>query len=224
MTADFDPSAYTITIKRVTVDGERLFRATVAELPDAEEYGESHEEAYDLVIDTIESLYAIHQEQNLSFPEAQKDDGTYSGRVTLRMGTTLHRKAAMVAERERQSLNLFIVTTIAARVGAATAIAPSTHVTGSLPSIVQGVPVVTLDAISGYAAQALAQDVHLADTLLATMRHTEWAPLATAEASLIEMLTTAGAVTTERQPFARKLDVTPRKRHSGERRLVKDTR
>lgn len=221
MTTDFDPKAYTITIKRVTVDGERLFRATVAELPDVGEYGDSYEEVYELVIDAIESLHAIHLEQNLSFPEAQKEDGDFSGRVTLRMGTTVHRKAALTAEREGVSLNQFIVTTVAERVGAAMAIAPSASVTGSSPWIAQNIPFVTLGAIAGAEAQTFGQIVHIADTSFGTARHLEWAPLVAAKTNLMKILSTSDAAMTERHPFELKRDVTHPKRHSGKSRLVK---
>lgn len=222
--ADFDPNSYTITIKRVTTDGERLFRAIVAELPDVGAYSETYEEAYNLTIDAIRSLHKIHMEKGWAFPEVHEDEETFSGRVTLRMGTTLHRKAAMVAEREGVSLNLFIVTTIAARVGAATSIAPSAHVTGSPSWIAQGGPVVGVGALSGSAVQAFGQFFHIAGTSLMTERHLEWAPPVAAEANLMKVLSTTEAVMTERQPFVRKPDITHPRRPSGERRSMKVNR
>lgn len=129
--ADFDPSAYTITIKRVMTDGELLFRATVAELPDVDAYSETYEEAYNLVIDAVRSLHEIHAQEGRPFPEAYKDEGTFSGRVTLRMGTTLHRKAALIAEREGVSLNQFIVSSVAERVGSSSSSGSWAYFTGN---------------------------------------------------------------------------------------------
>ena len=53
-----DPYEYSITIKKVTLDGEKVFEATIAELPDVFEYGQSYKEAYELAIDTITTAAA----------------------------------------------------------------------------------------------------------------------------------------------------------------------
>ena len=46
---------YGITIRRVIKEGEDCFEARVRELPDVVEYADTHDEAYELVIDTIET-------------------------------------------------------------------------------------------------------------------------------------------------------------------------
>jgi len=55
-------------VRRDIFDGEVLFEARVKELPDASDYGESFEEAYDLAIDTIETTAAAYAEQGRAFP------------------------------------------------------------------------------------------------------------------------------------------------------------
>ena len=72
-------------MRRDIFDGEVLFEARVKELPDASDYGESFEEAYDLAIDTIETTAAAYAEQGRAFPPPQKPADDFSGRVTLRL-------------------------------------------------------------------------------------------------------------------------------------------
>lgn len=64
----FDPSRYTITVRHVMVDGSFTFRATVAELPDVADFGETQAEAYELVLDTIDALHLRAQEDGDAFP------------------------------------------------------------------------------------------------------------------------------------------------------------
>lgn len=65
---EFDPYAYSITVCRIDIDGERLFRASVLELPDVDAYESTYKKAYDLVIDAIEGLYALALEDGQAFP------------------------------------------------------------------------------------------------------------------------------------------------------------
>jgi len=104
-----DPHAYNITIRRDTFDGEVLFEARVKELPDVAEYGETHEEAYDLALDTIETAAAAYAEKGRTFPDAMVPADQYSGRVTLRLPRSLHRVLAESSEAEGVSLNQHLV-------------------------------------------------------------------------------------------------------------------
>jgi len=113
---DFDPHSYTITIKRVIEDGESLFKATIKELPDVIEYGDSYEEVYELAVDAINVLHEMASDMGHKFPDPSIDDERFSGRVTLRMPKSLHRSVAATAEVECVSLNQFLVATIAERV------------------------------------------------------------------------------------------------------------
>lgn len=58
----FDSNRYTITIRRAEFDGKTLYEAKVKELPDVAEYAESYEEAYALVLDSIETTAQVFAE------------------------------------------------------------------------------------------------------------------------------------------------------------------
>lgn len=117
---NFNPHRYTITIKLVTLDEGDQFEAVVAELPDLVEYGETCEQAYALVADSIEELYKAAKEQGRDFPApaASRAIEEYSGRITLRMAKSLHASASRLADMDSVSLNSWIVEAVAARVGA----------------------------------------------------------------------------------------------------------
>lgn len=67
-----DPYEYSIIIKKVVIDGKRLFGATVQELPDVIEYGNTYQETYELAIDTITTAAQMCAEANIPFPEPIK--------------------------------------------------------------------------------------------------------------------------------------------------------
>jgi predicted HicB family RNase H-like nuclease len=113
----FDPHAYAITVRKDEVDGEQLFRATIAELPDVEEYAPTYQEAYEFAIDAIETLQAMYEEEGRSFPTPSEEEREFSGRVTLRVPKSVHRQAATIAQAEGVSLNQWLVSTVALAVG-----------------------------------------------------------------------------------------------------------
>jgi len=78
-----DPHAYTISIQRVEIDGELYYEATVLELPDVADYGETYEEAYELAIDTIINTASALEEAGRKIPPPLRRQKEYSGRVTL---------------------------------------------------------------------------------------------------------------------------------------------
>jgi predicted HicB family RNase H-like nuclease len=112
----FDPFAYSITVRRETVDDEIQFVATVAELPDVSALADSHAEAVELVADAITELKIASDEDGKVFPSPAHVESEFSGRVTLRMERSLHRSAAAIAEIEGVSLNSFVVSALVARV------------------------------------------------------------------------------------------------------------
>ncbi|MCP4398932.1 MAG: hypothetical protein GY801_16735 [bacterium] len=63
-----DPYEYSITIKKVSIDNERLFEATIAELPDVVEYGQTYKDVYELAIDTITTSTNMCRESDTPFP------------------------------------------------------------------------------------------------------------------------------------------------------------
>lgn len=117
-----NPNAYTITVQEIEEEGDRIFEATISELPDAADYADTASEAYDLAIQTIETAAELYAESGRDFPTPRKREDEYSGRFTVRLPKALHAKANRCAEDDEVSLNLFFVTTIAEKVGYATAI------------------------------------------------------------------------------------------------------
>jgi len=104
-----NPCDYNIAIRRTHIDGEDLFEARVRELPDVTEYAESYQEAYELALDTIETTVEVLTEQGRPYPEPAAVVDEYSGRVTLRLPRTLHRRLAQEAEHDGVSLNQYLV-------------------------------------------------------------------------------------------------------------------
>jgi predicted HicB family RNase H-like nuclease len=100
-----DPTQYTITVRKGLFDDDECFEARVAELPDVAEYADSFDEAYALVIDTIETTAAIFEQQGKTMPLPFVPADNYSGRVTLRLSKSLHRALAKAASSEGVSLN-----------------------------------------------------------------------------------------------------------------------
>lgn len=113
----FDPEAYTITVRKETIDGEKLYVGKVAELPDVMAYEDSYEYAHTVLLEAIASLKEIANEQMRTFPVPFEAEGEYSGRVTLRITKSLHKSASLMADREGVSLNQFLNTVIAEAVG-----------------------------------------------------------------------------------------------------------
>ena len=93
------------------------FAAEILEFPGCYSSGETAEEALrnleDAATNWLEA--AISQGQYISEPS---DSGEAGGKVALRLPRSIHRKASQMAERDRVSLNTFLVDAIAARVGA----------------------------------------------------------------------------------------------------------
>ena len=121
-----DPERYNINLRRVTVDGEMLYEARVREFPDATEYAESAQEAYELALDTVEASLEVLQERGKTPPNPSETPEDYSGRVTLRVPKNLHRRLALAAEDEAISLNQYLVSLLAFHTGTAFS-QPSDH-------------------------------------------------------------------------------------------------
>ena len=108
-----DASAYNITVRKGSFDGEVCFEARVRELPDLREYGDTHGEAYELALDAIETTAKIFAEKGRKMPAPEVPEDEFSGRVTLRLPKTLHRGLATRAEEEGVSLNQLLVSVLA---------------------------------------------------------------------------------------------------------------
>ncbi len=120
-----DASRYTITIKKVDVDGQSLYLATVKELPDVGPYAETPDAAYALALDIIKTLFDMAKENGRKFPVPIEEEPEFSGRFSLRLPKSLHQKGAQIADVEGVSLNQYFVSTIAEAIGVRTAITKS---------------------------------------------------------------------------------------------------
>jgi predicted RNase H-like HicB family nuclease len=93
------------------------FTAQIVEFPGCIAQGDTPAEAYERLESTaeswIEAALAMHQE--IPPPSA---DAQFSGRFALRLPRSLHRQVAQLAELDGTSLNQFIVSTLAEKVGA----------------------------------------------------------------------------------------------------------
>jgi predicted HicB family RNase H-like nuclease len=109
---NFDPHAYSVQIKRTSVDDEMLFVGTVLELPHVRIFEENYRAAYDGVIEVIQGLYEDAQEAGKAFPTPAAEE-QHSGRMTLRMGPGLHARLDAKAKRDGLSQNSTAVALIA---------------------------------------------------------------------------------------------------------------
>lgn len=92
------------------------FSAEILEFPGCVAEGETVEEAISNLEAAARSWIEASLEQGLTIPEPAMNQG-YSGKVALRLPRGLHRQAARIAERDGTSLNQFLVTAIASRLG-----------------------------------------------------------------------------------------------------------
>jgi len=117
MNANFDPSRYSITVRRVALPEGEFYEASVKELPDVISYHTEAGAAYAEARDALVGLYEDAVEQGRPFPAPCAPPQTeHSGRVTLRMSKTLHAQIAQVAEMEDVSLNSLLNELVARRV------------------------------------------------------------------------------------------------------------
>lgn len=95
------------------------YTAVILEFPGCIAQGDTPQEAYehleDAAKDWIEAALDLKQE----IPSPSQSV-SYGGKVLLRLPKSLHRQLALIAEREGVSLNQFIVSALAEKVGAFT--------------------------------------------------------------------------------------------------------
>lgn len=99
-----DPEKYTFVIRRTDEDVEEPFVARVIEFPYIAGFGKTPKEAYDIAVDTIRSF----EEEKLSLPNPLPNINEFSGRISLRIPKSLHRKLATHAEVEGVSINQYL--------------------------------------------------------------------------------------------------------------------
>src|SRR5258708_2129148 len=111
-----DAERYAITVRKVRVEDEDLWRATVRELPDVAEFGDTRETAIELALDTIASLKEDALASGKAFPEPVEDDEDFSGRITVRLPKSVHREVVLEAEKEGISLNSYVIASLSCSV------------------------------------------------------------------------------------------------------------
>ncbi len=98
-------------------DDSGLYAAQILEFPGCFAEGDSIENAYRNLESAAESWIDAAESQGMEVPEPFASQG-FSGTVSLRLPRSIHKRAAEFAHRDGVSLNQFLVSAIAARVGA----------------------------------------------------------------------------------------------------------
>jgi len=98
-------------------DDTGRYAAQVLEFPGCLSEGATPDEAYTNLQQATENWVDAALSQGMAIPEPSATQG-YSGTVSLRLPKSIHKRAAQYARRDGVSLNQFLVSAIAARVGA----------------------------------------------------------------------------------------------------------
>lgn len=93
------------------------FHAQILEFPGCYAQGDTLEEAYSNLGKAAESWIDTSLAQGHEIPEPSSST-THSGRIVLRLPRSIHRQAAEMARRNETSLNTYLVSAVAAKVGA----------------------------------------------------------------------------------------------------------
>jgi predicted RNase H-like HicB family nuclease len=101
----------------VIPDGPNGFHGEVLEFPGCFAQGDTVDEAYANLENAAESWIGASLAQGHEIP-LPSSSLTYSGKIVLRLPKSIHRQAARLAERDAVSLNTYLVSAVAAKVGA----------------------------------------------------------------------------------------------------------
>lgn len=101
----------------VIPDGEGAYHAEILEFPGCYAQGDSPQEAYSNLEEAAQSWIEVCLEKGQPVPEPSSSLG-FSGHMLFRMPRSVHRRAARMAERDRTSLNQYVLTAVSASVGA----------------------------------------------------------------------------------------------------------
>ncbi|EGQ8054293.1 hypothetical protein HPX47_001652 [Vibrio alginolyticus] len=64
---------YNISVSQECLEGGLYYVARIQELPGVMEFGDTHEEAYELALDTLKTAYEMFSDQGMAFPEPQNN-------------------------------------------------------------------------------------------------------------------------------------------------------
>ncbi len=98
-------------------DEEGGFSAEILEFPGCFAEGDTADEAMQALDRAADAWIQAALDQGQAIPLPFRNQG-YGGKIALRLPRSLHRQATEFAERDGTSLNQFLVSAIAARVGA----------------------------------------------------------------------------------------------------------
>ncbi len=93
------------------------FFAEILEFPGCFAQGTTPEEAFQNLEQVAKSWIESALDQGQAIPQPSTNEG-FSGKLILRLPRSIHRRATRMAERDRTSLNQFLVAAIAERLGA----------------------------------------------------------------------------------------------------------
>jgi antitoxin HicB len=96
---------YKIIIQKDQYGG---FFAEVEELEGCMTQGETYQEAYENILEAMEGWLEVAIEKNIKIPEPESES-QYSGKFTLRLPKSLHRRLAQNAKKENVSLNQYAI-------------------------------------------------------------------------------------------------------------------
>lgn len=100
-------------------DESGTYTAVILEFPGCIAQGDTPQEAYEHLEDVAKDWIAAALDLKQEIPSPSQSL-SFGGKVLLRLPKSLHRQLTLIAEREGVSLNQFIVSALAERVGAFT--------------------------------------------------------------------------------------------------------
>jgi antitoxin HicB len=102
---------------RILIPDDGSYAAEILEFPGCFAQGDTPDEAIANLDNAARSWIQVALSQGQEIPEPYLNQG-YAGKIALRLPRSMHRQAVRLAERDGISLNQFLVSAIAARIGA----------------------------------------------------------------------------------------------------------
>jgi predicted RNase H-like HicB family nuclease len=116
--ADLEREFFTKPYARILVPvGDGTYAAELLEFPGCFAQGDTPQDAIKNLEDAAAAWIEAARERDQEIPEPLATYG-YSGKISLRIPRSVHKKAARFAQKDDVSLNSFFASAIAARVGA----------------------------------------------------------------------------------------------------------
>ncbi len=113
---DYDLRGYSARLSRICEEDGGGWMAEVPELDGCMSDGDTPDEALRNASDAIACWLDVARQMGRSIPHPASDED-YSGKFTLRLPKSLHRRLAELADREGVSLNQLVLTMVAQSYG-----------------------------------------------------------------------------------------------------------